>query len=245
MSNKRAYNYRIEPRDVDFRKQATIMAIVDYILHTAGEDADCNGFGVRDLNEHNASWVLTRMAVEVCRMPEEYDHIRIFTWVGEVTRAMTTRYFEILDQAGTLIASAVTNWAMIDLSARKMLDLHALSAYDTMVQNFPAPATLPRKLAALSGGSQYEHRVVYSDLDFNCHANSMKYVEWVVDTLPLEVIEQQCFARLDINFLHETYYGDLLKIVASEDALSFEIKGQNDVPVCRMAFKMEPAERVG
>ena len=62
METKREYTYRIEPRDVDFMKRATLMSLADYILHTAGEDADRNGFGVRDLNLHNASWVLTRMA---------------------------------------------------------------------------------------------------------------------------------------------------------------------------------------
>ena len=44
-------------------KRATLMSLADYILHTAGEDADRGGFGVRDLNLHNASWVLTRMAL--------------------------------------------------------------------------------------------------------------------------------------------------------------------------------------
>ena len=67
MDNKREYIYRIEPGDADFMKRATLMSLADYILHTAGEDADRGGFGVRDLNLHNASWVLTRMALEVER----------------------------------------------------------------------------------------------------------------------------------------------------------------------------------
>ena len=63
MDTKRTYNCRIEPRDVDFMRRASLMALVDYLLHPAGEDADRNGFGVRDLNLNNASWVLTRLAV--------------------------------------------------------------------------------------------------------------------------------------------------------------------------------------
>ena len=174
MDNKREYIYRIEPGDADFMKRATLMSLADYILHTAGEDADRGGFGVRDLNLHNASWVLTRMALEVERMPVEYERIRVTTWVSAVTRAMTTRNFEVFDEKGVRIACAVTNWAMLDLSARRMLDLHLLPAYDSMTQDFPLPAALPCRLAPLSGGREYEHAVVYSDLDFNCHANSVK-----------------------------------------------------------------------
>ena len=128
MDTKRTYNYRIEPRDVDFMRRATLMALVDYLLHTAGEDADRNGFGVRDLNLNNASWVLTRLAVEIDRMPDEYEPVRVTTWVSNITRAMTTRNFDILDARGERIAGAVSNWAMIDLSSRRLLDLHQLKS---------------------------------------------------------------------------------------------------------------------
>lgn len=238
MGGKREYNYRIEPREVDFLKRATLMSVADHILHAAGEDADANGFGVRDLNAHNASWVLTRMALETLRMPEEYEAIRITTWVSAVTRAMTTRNFEVFDADGNQIACAVTNWAMIDLHQRRLLDLHTLPAYDSMVQNFPSPVALPRRLAAPVCEHEWEHRVVYSDLDFNCHANSVKYIQWAVDALPLEIVENRRFARTDINFLQESRYGDILKIVSdtAEDR-SFEIRNQRSEPVCRIAFE--------
>lgn len=238
MGEKREYNYRIEPREVDFMKSATLMSLADHILHAAGEDADGNGFGVRDLNVHNASWVLTRMALETKRMPQEYETIRITTWVGDVTRAMTTRNFEVFDKAGNEIACAVTNWAMIDLSERRLLDLHLLPAYDSMIQRFPSPAARPQRLAAPACKHECEHRVVYSDLDFNCHANSVKYIQWVIDTLPLELLETKRFARTDINFLQETRYGEFLKIVSDGgDDPSFEIRNQDSEPVCRIAFR--------
>ena len=240
MEKKRTYDYRIEPRDVDFMKRATLVALADYILHTAGEDADRNGFGVRDLNLHNASWVLTRMALEVVRMPAEYESVRVTTWVSAVTRAMTTRNFEVFGADGTLLACAVTNWAMIDLSARRMLDLHTLPAYDSMTQDFPLPAPLPCRLGPVAGGREWGHTVVYSDLDFNCHVNSVKYIQWAVDTLPLEAVERGRFARTDINFIREARYGERLRIVVSaEDESLFEIRSEAGEAVCRLAFRME------
>ena len=79
-------------------------------------------------------------------MPVEYERIRVTTWVSAVTRAMTTRNFEVFDEKGVRIACAVTNWAMLDLSARRMLDLHLLPAYDSMTQDFPLLAALPCRL---------------------------------------------------------------------------------------------------
>ena len=91
----------------------------------------------------------------------------------------------------------------------------------------------------LSGGREYEHAVVYSDLDFNCHANSVKYIQWAVDTLPLELLQQKRFARTDINFIREARYGERLRIVAAEEALAFEIRNAEGEAVCRIAFRME------
>lgn len=238
MDTKREYYYRIEPRDVDFMKRATLMSLADYILHAAGEDADRNGFGVRDLNVHNASWVLTRMALETDRMPEEYEPIRITTWVSGISRAMTTRNFEVFDRGGIRIACAVTNWAMIDLTERRILDLHLLPAYDSMIQEFPVPAALPRRLVSPSAAQEHRHRVVYSDLDFNCHVNSVRYIQWVVDTLPIEMLERRRFARTDINFMQETRHGELLTILSvCSDVCSFEICNSRREAVCRIAFE--------
>ena len=173
-------------------------------------------------------------------MPEEYEQIRITTWVSDVTRAMTTRNFEVLDAEGHIIACAVTNWAMIDLSARRMLDLHTLPAYNSMTQDFSLPASLPRRLPAPQCDRTASHTVAYSDLDFNCHTNSVKYIQWALDTLPIGLFGEKRFARTDINFMQETRHGDQLTIAsATGDELLFEIRNAAGEPACRMAFRME------
>lgn len=234
----REYFHKVESRDVDFMKKATVMALGDYILNTAGDDADANGFGVRELNaKHGSSWVLTRMAMEIGRIPDEHEQLRITTWVSDVTRVMTTRNFEVLGQDGHRIASSVTNWAMINLSSRRPMDLHQLERYDSMTQQVEPPIELPRKLGSPSDPRMSEHRVVYSDVDFNCHANSMKYLQWCVDALPLDVIECMRFRRIDINFIQESRHGELLTIAAGAGGL-FEIINAVDKAICRIAIEM-------
>ncbi len=110
-------------REVDLTKKATIFTLGDCILHAAGEDADQIGFGVRELQRKNMTWVLSRMAVEVYRFPEEYERYTIGTWVGEISRLMTTRNFVVHDADDRRIAAASTCWAMIDMQSRLPLDL--------------------------------------------------------------------------------------------------------------------------
>lgn len=241
MSALREYRFRVESRDVDFMKRATVMALGDYILHTAGEDADVNGFGVRELNaRHNSSWVLTRMAMEVGRMPDEYEELTIRTWVSDVSRVMTTRNFRVFGQDGEQIAAAVTNWAMINLDTRRPMDLFTLDNYDGMTQDVPPPVDMPRRLTVPVEEKRYGHTVVYSDVDFNCHSNSMKYLQWVVDTLALEEFSTKRFARVDINFIQESLHGQTLTIISGkeEGGRLFEIRNGEEKPVCRIALSM-------
>lgn len=241
MSGLREYEFRVESRDVDFRRQATIMALGDYILHTAGTDADRNGVGVRDLNAgHGSSWVLTRMAMEVRRMPAEHELLRIRTWVSEVTRIMTTRNFHVYDSIGEPLASAVTNWAMINISSRRPMDLSLLDDYQKITQDIPCPIEKPSKLESPGGKHSYGHTVLYSDIDFNCHANSMKYLQWVVDTLPMEMLRKKIFRRVDINFIRESLHGQRLSIITDfPDGNLYEIRDEESRPVCRISFEME------
>ncbi len=241
MEELREYRFRVESRDVDFMKRATVMALGDYVLHTAGEDADANGFGVRELNAtHNSSWVLTRMAMEVLRMPDEYEELTIQTWVSEVSRVMTTRNFRVFGRGREPIASAVTNWAMINLDTRRPMDLYTLNNYNGMTQAVASPVDMPRRLTVPEEEKRYNHTVVYSDVDFNCHANSMKYLQWVVDTLPLEELSSKRFARIDINFIQESLHGQDLSIISGreEDGQLFEIRNAEEKPVCRIAFSL-------
>ena len=137
------YSYQVQPREVDLTKKATIFTLGECILHAAGEDADQIGFGVRELQRKNMTWVLSRMAVEVYRFPEEYERYTIGTWVGEISRLMTTRNFVVHDADDRRIAAASTCWAMIDMQSRLPLDLRENVDYNRARISEPCPVGKP------------------------------------------------------------------------------------------------------
>ncbi|HQP23502.1 MAG TPA: thioesterase, partial [Bacteroidales bacterium] len=83
--------------------------------------------------------------------------------------------------------------------------------------------------------------VVYSDLDFNRHVNSVKYLEWMLDMLPLENIINNGFSRLDMNYLREALYDDrlLLSYQQEDNHHLFDIKRKDETPVCRARIQWE------
>ena len=189
MAEKSHYNYRVEPQDVDFTLRATIPSLGSAILNTAGVDAHGKGFGVDALNADNHSWVLSRMAVEFDSQPTQYTDYTIATWINEYGRVLSTRNFTLTDAAGTEFGRAVTQWAMIDLKSRSALDLSWVGdAHADAIVDAPSPTDKPRKIREVNPAQTVEHKVVYSDIDFNRHVNTMRYIEMMIDMLPVELL---------------------------------------------------------
>lgn len=241
MIEKRRYTYQVLPREVDSSKRATLMTIGDYILHAAGEDADRNEFGVDDLQRENMTWVLSRMAIEMRRFPIEHEKYSIETWIEDVGRLMTTRDFILRDEKDEVIGCSATFWAIIDFTTRQPVDLRTNPNYADVAHPTPCPIAKPIKINNVLGTLTEKHTVRYSDIDFNCHTNSMKYVEWMIDTLPMKKLTDKKLSRFDINFIHETRYGQEVDIYSenADDKDRFELSLADGTPVCRAQFEWD------
>ncbi|MEG1405025.1 MAG: thioesterase [Alistipes sp.] len=213
MSEISSYKFCVEPQKVDFTLCAAIPAMAGVILDTAGLDAHGKGFGVDALNARNCSWVLSRMALELDRRPAQYDTYEVATWISDYGRVLSTRNFTLTDASGAEFGRAVTQWAMIDLTARTAVDLSGVGREhaDAMIDR-PSPTDKPRKILSINPTTYVEHRVVYSDIDFNRHMNTLRYIDLLFDAMPLELVASQRAVRLDIHFLRECRHGQLLTL---------------------------------
>lgn len=213
MAEKSFYSYRIEPQEVDFTLRATIPALGSTILNTAGIDAHGKGFGVDALTAGNHSWVLSRLAIEFDYLPVQYTDYTLATWISDYGRVLSTRNFILAEQSGREFGRAVSQWAMIDLTSRSAVDLSWVGdAHADAIVDVPPPADKPRKILRVDPTQQCEHKVVYSDIDFNRHVNTMRYIEMMFDMLPLDLLTADRPMRIDVHFQHECRYGQTLTI---------------------------------
>jgi acyl-ACP thioesterase len=63
--------------------------------------------------------------------------------------------------------------------------------------------------------SERKFDVRLSDLDLNQHVNNVKYIEWALETVPLEIWKANVLSDLEISFRSETKYGESI-IIQSE-----------------------------
>ena len=153
------------------------------------------------------------MAVEFDCQPTQYTDYTVATWISDYGRVLSTRNFTLTDAAGREFGRAVTQWAMIDLQSRSAIDLSWVGdAHADAIVDVAPPTDKPRKIRAVSPTATAEHRVVYSDIDFNRHVNTMRYIEMMLDMLPVDMLTQEAPVRLDIHFLKECRFGQTLTV---------------------------------
>lgn len=237
------YAYRVEPQEVDFTLRATLASLGSAVLNTAGVDAYGKGFGVDVLNADNHSWVLSRMALEIDARPRQYTDYTVGTWISDYGRVLSTRNFTLTDAAGREFGRAVTQWAMIDLTTRSAVDLSWVGReHEGAMVAVPPPAERPRKIRSVTPTQSMEHRVVYSDIDFNRHVNTMRYIEMMLDMLPVELLTREAPVRLDIHFLKECRFGQTLTIGCElhDNGALFEVSGDGTTAAVRAGIEWHP-----
>lgn len=237
---KSVFKSKVEPQHVDFTSRASVSSMCDIILYVAGLDAHNRGFGIDVLAGKNFGWVLSRMCVELDYMPQEYDEFTIHTWISDYNRLSSTRNFTLTNAEGVVFGRAVSQWCMLDFDTRMPVDMNTLAkVHDGTIVDCPSPCERPRRLGAVNGETIAEHKVVYSDIDFNRHMNTMRYIDLIFDTMPIEVPEHLKAWRMDVNFMREALYGDhlLLKQGDDETVKSYEFDNASGEALCRFAFE--------
>ncbi|MBO4403607.1 MAG: acyl-[acyl-carrier-protein] thioesterase, partial [Bacteroidales bacterium] len=73
------------------------------------------------------------------------------------------------------------------------------------------------------------------DLDFNGHVNSLKYLQWMLDEVPIDFASTHQLWHFDVNYVHETHPNETAVILSNfgEDFTEFEIRNATQLPVCR------------
>ena len=69
---------------VDFTGHLTMSVLGNELLNCADSHAEQRGFGMTKLSDNQYTWVLSRLVIEMKRMPRQHEKFCIRTWVENV-----------------------------------------------------------------------------------------------------------------------------------------------------------------
>ena len=239
MKNQTTYRYQVATQNVDFTLRASIDSLGNYILNTAGIDAQGKGFGVHTLSPKNLTWVLSKLVIEIDSRPEQFSEFDLTTWVNKNTRLVSTRNFTLSDTKGDVFIRSLSQWCMLDLTRRAPVDLNTIeNFYAPYISEVESSCELPLRLSVIAPEVIMEHKVAYSDIDFNCHMNTMRYIGLMLDMVDIELLKSNRPMRIDVHFIAECLYGQIIKVGMQniDNQTLFEITRDDGVVACRGAF---------
>ncbi len=211
----------VEPFHVDFRGQLFMGVLCNHLLNAAGKHSGKRGWGITDLMQDHHTWVLSRIVVEMERMPMAGETITLSTWVESAIRLFTYRNFAIHDAQGKAIGYARSIWAMIDTQTRKPADLLTfrdgeLLQWACTEEEAPCPIAGFERMKIKDAAEARKVDTHYSDVDINGHINSVKYIEHIIDLFDKDTLKPG-IRRLDIAYKTEAYWGDTLTLLAQQE----------------------------
>lgn len=203
---------------------------------TAAAHSEVGGISFTDMQVFDQAWVLSRMRVEISKLPKWGDNVTVKTWINSLENSRSVRALE-MHVNGEKIVGSETFWAVFNTKKRRPESL-ALP-YD----HFELYA---EKRATTKGFSKinidnekeivFEKKVFLSDLDIVNHVNNVKYLEWCLDLVDPTIILNQKIESFEMNFLKELSLNDMVIIhekisdsktifsITKEDKTSFALQ---------------------
>ncbi|GEO80360.1 acyl-[acyl-carrier-protein] thioesterase [Pararhodospirillum oryzae] len=191
------------------QKRLGLVGLLQILQDVAWAHADHLGHGFGAMLERGTLWVLTRFVLRAQGpWPEWGERLDVNTWVRKPTGAIAMRDYEVV-VGGRRFAEATASWLTLDLHTRRPLKIALGDEALAFCRTEGTWAEDPAKLRGHDGLSEIDRvRVRTSDLDINGHVNNTHYAQWILDALPLPVLDASPLTHYEVNFLAESRLGD-------------------------------------
>ena len=162
-------SYIVSNNDVDNKFLIKVPAIFRYFQDVALLATEESKVDSISLSQKNIDWVITRMKVEIIRLPKCDEEIFVHTYPGKDMAMLYPRYFYITDANDNIIVRSSSIWALIDNVSRKVIvDRDVISKLPPEEHEEQLP--LPEKISVPDNSNFIEKRRIH----YNSKKNDRK-----------------------------------------------------------------------
>ncbi|KAL9664478.1 hypothetical protein QQ045_019880 [Rhodiola kirilowii] len=206
-------------------KTATLESILNLLQETALNHVWMsgllgNGFGAtHGMVKNDLIWVVSRMHVQVENYPIWGEVMEIDTFVGASGKNGMRRDWIIRSHAtGHVFARATSTWVMMNQKTRR------LSKMPDEVRGEISPWFIEKRAIQEDGYEKVmkltDSTATYvkpnlkakrSDLDMNQHVNNVKYIKWMLETIPDCILEDTQLCSIILEYRKECGSSDIVQ----------------------------------
>ncbi|KAK7280402.1 hypothetical protein RJT34_25466 [Clitoria ternatea] len=214
----------IRSYEVGADKTATLESILNLLQETALNHVWMSGllgdgFGAtHGMVRNDLIWVVSRMQVLIDYYPIWGEVLEIDTWVGASGKNGMRRDWLIRSQAtGHIFARATSTWVMMNRKTRrlsKMPEEVRAEVAPWFIEKLAIKEDAPEKIVKLDKEAKYMNSNLKprrSDLDMNQHVNNVKYVRWMLETIPDQFLEGHQLSGITLEYRRECGSSDIVQ----------------------------------
>lgn len=218
--------YKVQYYEIDHNRRLFITSLMNYLGDIAMRQSEDIGVGIDYLREQNIAWVIHKWNIDIDRYPLYDEKIKIRTKPHSFRKFYAYRTFEIIDSNENIIGKANSIWFLINTEKRKAIRIteNMYKAYG-MSKEKNESLDIKKIKSPEEIDSEKNFNVRYSDIDTNKHVNNVKYVEWAMETVPIDILNNYVIKTIIITYEKETTYGETIRVLT-------EIKSEEDGYIC-------------
>ena len=218
--------------------EASPTTILTLLEEVAAEHCLSINQSLYDLFSQNIGWVLLSGFMQMERYPLYKENITIRTWISNYTSIKGYRENIIFDEKGDIIGRARGLWLFFDIKRKRPVRI--FEAIKEKWNCFPEECLthdITKKIEAIESGIYKKNFHVHRfDMDSNKHVNNLRYLQWLIETIPDEIMDNFYMQSIDGRYISEAQFGHTIESLAEpeNDAHKFihAIKDLDSNQVC-------------
>lgn len=222
--------FRTNSYFTDLNGNLSIPSLFELFQEVAWEHATKNSFGYEDLLHQGYFWALSRIKVQIHRIPKWTEQFNITTWPSGTEGLLALRDYQIYNSKGEVLIGATSSWLIVDIKTRRPQRLESFKGIMPIRGDIRATEVNAQRIDMPIGSPQYSTSVIarISDIDVNGHVNNAKYVEWAMNSFPLSEYKILNIKDVDVNFLSEGFCDNNFSVLNYKTANQYTILVNGD-----------------
>lgn len=215
----------------DINDRLTFKSILNIFQDVASIHAEEIGVGYKEMLSKNLYWVLSRIKLDIIKMPKINQIVIIETWPHEKGRIDFDRDLKILSEDGEVLIIGTSKWCVINSVTRTLersdnVNYIGECCLDVNYEDKFNKITIP----TCELQSCFAYTVMFSDLDHNQHMNNTNYANLIVSA-----VDNKNILHFEINFINECLLGDKIEVFKTNFDGEY-IVGKVDNKICFTAY---------
>lgn len=196
----------------DINDNLSTKAILNIFQDVASIHAEDLGVGYLSMLEKNLYWVLSRVKIDILKMPKINQTVIVETWPHEKGRIDFDRDLKITSLDGEVLVIGTSKWCVINTQTRTLQRTDNVNYYGEYCLDKNYQDKFGKIfLSEQEPTTAFAYTVLHSDLDHNKHMNNTNYANLV-----FSAVKNKKYTHFEINFLNECILGDKIDILLSQ-----------------------------